>query len=359
MDRRKLRAITADPAKAAAFAKLRYMSDQEPGISRYEDGGKFIYKKGNREITDQKTLSRIRSLAIPPAWKRVWICASEKGHLQATGYDARNRKQYRYHNDWSQLRNHTKFFRLHDFGNALPCMRQQLRKDLSQRGLPQEKVLAAVVSLMQSTCIRVGNYAYEKLNGSYGLTTLKDQHVAIQGQNMKFRFKGKKGVYHDISLKSKKLARIVQACKDIPGKELFQYYDDEGRHKSVDSGMVNQYIRTISGGNFTAKDFRTWAGTLHALKALVELGTTDKEGVLKKNILTMYDRVAKALNNTRAVCRKYYVHPVLVALYEQRLLSRIIKQLPPCSADHDLEPEEQMLLTLLQRHSSINLMTAA
>jgi DNA topoisomerase-1 len=292
---------------------------------------------------------------IPPAWENVWICSRDNGHLQVTGTDLKKRKQYKYHNLWNSLRNQTKFYRLHSFGTSIPDIRKHLEKDLGLPGMPQEKVLAAVVSLMELTSIRVGNNMYEKLYGSFGLTTLKDQHVKITGANLQFTFKGKKGISHNISLKSKRLAAIVKKCRDIPGKELFQYYDDHGTRHSIDSGMVNHYIKKISGEDFTAKDFRTWAGSVHALQAFKEIGCCETISGTKKNIVSALDMVSKHLGNTRTVCKKYYVHPVIIELYENNslhtnYLSENARRKPKTKVAN-LDAEEQLLLTILEKES--------
>ncbi|HPZ26184.1 MAG TPA: DNA topoisomerase IB, partial [Kaistella sp.] len=267
-----------DPVKSAKAVSLIYTTDQEQdGIYRRKSGKKFVYFNGDEKIRDKEEIERINKLAIPPAWENVWICALKNGHLQATGIDAKQRKQYRYHPLWNALRNHTKFYRMLQFGYALPKMRLQLEKDLAIKSLEKRKVLAVVVSLMERTNIRIGNNIYEKLYGSFGLTTLKDKHVDIKGQKLKFSFKGKKGVYHDIELKNAKLARAVQNCKDIPGKELFQYYDENGQRHAIESGMANEYIKEISGDDFTAKDFRTWSGTVNALIAFKEIGEAESD----------------------------------------------------------------------------------
>ncbi len=246
---KKIATIANDPEKTAKAVNLVYVADTDPGIERVRKGNDFFYRLKDEVVKDKEVLQRIKSLVIPPAWENVWICVLDNGHLQATGLDVKKRKQYRYHPLWNSLRNHTKFYRLLDFGKTLPKIRLQLEKDLSLPGLPQKKVLAAIVSLMERTHIRVGNTMYEKLYGSYGLTTLKDKHVAINGTTMNFCFKGKKGVQHEISLKNKKLSALVKKCRDIPGKELFQYYDDEGNRHSIDSGMVNEYIKSIPASN--------------------------------------------------------------------------------------------------------------
>ncbi|HVG41534.1 MAG TPA: hypothetical protein VM888_07970, partial [Chitinophagaceae bacterium] len=259
--------INKDYSKAASVADLIYVNDKEPGISREKKGNGFVYTKGGKPLKDEKELERIKKLVLPPAWTNVWICAKENGHIQATGYDVRNRKQYRYHHLWHTLRNETKFHHLYEFGKLLPSLRLKLEKDLDVKDMSEEKVIATVISLMERTYIRIGNNDYEKLYGSYGLTTLKDKHVKVEGDKIVFSFKGKKGVYHDISVKSRRLAKMVKACRDIPGKELFQYFGTDGTKKSVDSGMVNRYIKEATGGDFSAKDFRTWAGTLNILRA--------------------------------------------------------------------------------------------
>ena len=292
LPKRKIRSILGDTEKSAQAVNLIYVHDNTPGIRRVKTGKSFNYVlEDANPIIDDDNLQRIKSLVIPPAWESVWICDLPNGHLQATGIDVKKRKQYRYHPLWNSLRNHTKYFRLYQFGKVLPSIRLQLEKDLSLPGLPVEKVLATVISLMERTNIRVGNSMYEKLYGSFGLTTLKDKHVAIAGNSLNFTFKGKKGVHHDISIKNRKLSNIVKACRDIPGKELFQYYTADGERKSIDSGMVNDYIRKISGGDFTAKDFRTWSGTLHAFLAFKELGFFETATEAKKKVLEALDKV--------------------------------------------------------------------
>lgn len=351
ISRRKLRSITSDNKKSAKAVNLVYVSDKEEGIRRAGTMGSFSYTLNGKEVKDGDTLARIKSLVLPPAWENVWICTNPDGHLQATGTDVRGRKQYKYHSLWTTVRNQTKFFNLHDFGLALPVMRTRLQKDLAKQGLPLEKVLAAVVSLMQCTCIRVGNSMYEKLYGSFGLTTMKDRHVQIKGSEVKFSFKGKKGVSHNITMKSKRLAKIVQQCRDIPGKELFQYYDENGDRKSIDSGLVNNYIKEISGGNFTAKDFRTWEGSLEALHSFKDLGDAETEAATKRNVVAALDSVAKHLGNTRTVCKKYYVHPVIIDLYSAHELNKYLKKIEPetCSTEAELSAGEKILLKILEK----------
>ena len=349
--RKKIASIVNDPVKTAAAVNLKYVSDTEPGIERIKNGKSFNYQFKENIIADNDNLQRIKGLVIPPAWEQVWICKLANGHLQATGLDIKKRKQYKYHSLWNSLRNQTKFFRLYEFGKSLPTIRLQLEKDLALPGLPMQKVLATVVSLMERTHIRIGNNFYEKLYGSFGLSTLKDKHVNINGANLKFTFKGKKGVHHDVSIKSKKLAGIVKQCRDIPGKELFQYYDDKGEHKSIDSGMINEYIKNIGGNDFTAKDFRTWAGTVQALLAFKELGFYETITESKKKIVEALDIVSKELGNTRTVCKKYYVHPRIIDMYEDRSLEKYIQQLNTIEVNDnkaDLTAEEKIIMKILE-----------
>ena len=311
ISKRRIRSIANDPEKTAEAINLVYVSDTDAGISREKKGDKIDYYLKNNKVDDDEELPRIKQLVIPPAWVNVWICSKENGHLQATGFDVKGRKQYIYHPKWNKLRNQTKFFRMIDFGKVLPQIREQLRKDLAIPGLTQEKVLAAAVSLMEQTNIRIGNSSYEKLYGSFGVTTLKDKHVQFEGHRVKFSFIGKKGVEHNISLKNKKLANIIKSCRDIPGKELFQYYDDSGQKHSIDSGMVNEYIHKISGGDFTAKDFRTWAGTVQAFLKLKSIGCCDTQTETKRRIVEALDDVSKqfrAEHHLPAVRRPDRVH---------------------------------------------------
>lgn len=348
---KKIKSILHDPEKSAKAVNLVYVHDTQPGISRVKKGKTFTYLKGKQKVEDEDSLNRIKKLVIPPAWENVWICADENGHLQATGIDLKKRKQYKYHNLWNHLRNHTKFYRLHQFGHFIPAIRKHIEKDLAKPGLPQEKVLATVVCLMERTSIRIGSNMYEKLYGSFGLTTLKDKHVKIKGSHLQFTFKGKKGVYHNISLNSKRLANIVKQCRDIPGKELFQYYDEQGNHKCIDSGMVNHYLKSISGEDFTAKDFRTWSGTVHALIAFKEMGCCDTISGTKRNIVAALDAVAMHLGNTRTVCKKYYVHPAIIDMYENQALHPYLTK--PHAGKHEnntgLTSEEKLLLHILEK----------
>lgn len=337
--------------EAAKKARLRYVNDRMPGISRTKKGGGFAYHYKGELVSDDDELTRIKKLAIPPAWTDVWICPWANGHIQATGYDVRGRKQYRYHATWHTARNETKFHKMYEFGKALPSLRLRIEKDLQRRELDQAKVLATIVSLMERTYIRVGNEDYNKLYGSHGITTLKDNHVKINGSEIKFSFTGKKGVSQTVTLKNSRLARMVRQCRDIPGKELFQYFDDKGERNPVDSGMVNDYIKEGTNGDFTAKDFRTWAGTLNLLRALCCLGDGANITECRKNIIKALDEVSFKLGNTRAVCRKYYVHPGVIDLYEKNSLSKYVKELDAIEEPDlksDLTSEEKVLMKILR-----------
>lgn len=345
--------IDKDYEKAASVIDLVYVRDTDAGITRIKKGKGFAYIFDDKPVKDKRQLDRIRKLVIPPAWTNVWICTLENGHLQATGLDVKQRKQYLYHPLWQQLRNETKFHRLYEFGKVLPQLRLKLEQDIAERELTQQKVLAAVISLMERTYIRVGSADYEKLYGSYGITTLKDKHVNITGDKLVFSFKGKKGIEHNITLRNKKLARIVKECRDIPGKELFQYYDNDGNKKPVDSGMVNNYIKEATGMDFTAKDMRTWAGTLHALHAFWSIGDAITESEYKKNIVAALDIVSEKLGNTRTVCKKYYVHPALIELYHEKKLTKYMDELNQLEEPDDksgLTCEEKVLMKILKAY---------
>jgi DNA topoisomerase-1 len=342
--------IDKDYVKAAEMADLLYVNDKDPGISRIKKGSGFRYEFRNKKLDDPKELERIRKLAIPPAWTNVWICPCHNGHIQATGFDANQRKQYRYHPLWTVLRNETKFHRLFEFGKLLPSLRLRLEDDLAKKELSEDKVIATVISLMERTYIRIGNDDYAKLYGSYGLTTLKDNHVSVQGDKVKFSFRGKKGIFHDITLHNRRLARMVQKCRDIPGKELFQYYDPEGNRKPVDSGMVNRYIKEATGGEYTAKDFRTWAGTLNIIRAFKAMGQAESDSDCKKNILSALDDVSKKLGNSRTICKKYYVHPGIIKMYEEKSLYKYLKELDNIEKPDELTgltSEEKVLMKIL------------
>jgi DNA topoisomerase I len=346
-----------DAVKIATSAGLVYVSDNLPGFIRIRKGNTFYYLDGKKRLRDEEQLKRIKALVLPPAWEKVWICRLPNGHLQATGYDKLNRKQYRYHSSWMAIRNQTKFYRLKEFGERLPMIRKRLEKDLSLQGFTQNKVLAAMVSLLERINIRVGNSFYERLYGSFGLTTLKNRHVKVNGSQLQLTFRGKKGIRQNITFTNKRLSRIIKGCKEIPGKELFEYYDENGNIHPVDSGMVNNYIRTISEGDFTAKDFRTWAGSIHALLALKELGDFETISEMNRKIPAALDMVAKQLGNTRAVCKKYYVHPLILEYYRDKKLEAFISELNHIESGNNQDgymPEERVLLKILENFQVVS-----
>jgi DNA topoisomerase-1 len=328
----KLIPFPTDPLESAAIAGLRYVRAEGPGIGRVRTGkNTFRYVSADgKPVTDEATLNRIRSLVIPPAWEDVWICPSANGHLQAVGRDARGRKQYRYHPEYRHVRDQTKYGRMLAFGAALEKIRTRVEEDLKLQGLPKNKVLATVVKLLDTTCMRIGNEEYARENKSYGLTTLKDKHVDVSGTKLTFKFRGKSGQEQNIELSDPKLAKIVKRCRDIPGYELFQYLDDEGNRCKIDSSDVNNYLREITGEEFTAKDFRTWGGTGFAALALEELGTADSETQAKKNLVAAVKAVSEKLGNRPATCRKYYVHPAILDAYMDGTLFQELQQ---CSGD--------------------------
>lgn len=324
---RALAQVAADNAhdlkSAAESAGLNYTTDSVPGIRRIGSAKRQRYiRPGGQPVRDAVTLARIRSLVIPPAWTDVWVCGDPHGHLQVTGRDARGRKQYRYHPKWREVRDENKYDRLIAFGYALPQIRERVERDLSLNGLCRPKVLATVVQLMEKTLIRVGNPEYARDNQSHGLTTLRDTHVRLNGSQVKFKFKGKSGVEHDIAVTDRRLAAIVKRCRDLPGQDLFQYVDDEGVRRDVKSTDVNGYLREVTGEGFTSKDFRTWAGTVLAAEALRECGPCRTKKQFQQAIVEVIDRVAGRLGNTRAVCRKCYVHPAVLAAFESGQLAR-------------------------------------
>jgi DNA topoisomerase-1 len=350
-------AIAIDPAVSAKAAGLRYVTDGGPGIRRRRAGKHWSYiGPDGQPIRDEDELKRIRSLAIPPAYADVWICPDPRGHIQATGRDAKGRKQYRYHPRWREVRDETKYGRMIAFAQALPAIRERVDRDLALPGLSRAKVLAAVVRLLETTLIRVGNDEYARTNKSFGLTTMRDRHVAVEGSRVKFQFVGKSGKRHQITLSDRRLAKIVRRCRDIPGYELFQYIDDEGNRVDVKSDDVNAYLREISGQEFTAKDFRTWAGTVLACMALQEFESVDSDAQKKKNVVRAVERVAERLGNTPAICRKSYVHPAVLDSYLDgslidTLQQRVSQELS--GSLKDLRPEEAAVLGLLMRRLAL------
>lgn len=358
--------MTLDPVQSARSAGLRYVTDGRPGISRNMGRLGFEYYRNGRRIRDRAELARIAKLAIPPAWTNVWICPDPRGHLQATGRDARGRKQYRYHPDWRATRDETKYDRMLAFAAALPKIRARTAADLARPGLTREKVLATVVQLLERSGIRVGNEEYVKANGSFGLTTLKDRHVDVRGATLRFEFRGKSGKRHSIRVDDRRLARIVKHCRDLPGQELFQYVDG-GRRRKVDSGDVNDYLKAMTGEVFTAKDFRTWSGTVLASAAFRELcsaaapgggGTRRLKGPtraeINRNVLQAIDAVAGILGNTRGVCRKSYIHPAVIDSYVDGTLSSICQRYwasPSRRTRGGLSPDEGAVVALLRRRA--------
>jgi DNA topoisomerase-1 len=340
-----------NPEESAKEAGLRYVYSDRSGITRHRAGKGFFYRDTEGErITDKKTLERIKSLAIPPAWEDVWICPSPNGHLQATGRDTRNRKQYRYHPKWREVRDETKYEHMMAFGKALPGIRERVEADLRKQGLPKEKLLAAIIRLLETTLIRVGNHQYAKENNSFGLTTMRDHHVEVSGSTVHFEFKGKSGVEHEIDLRDRRLAAIVKRSQELPGEDLFQYIDEDGERRTISSDDVNAYLKEISGEDFTAKDFRTWAGTLLAAEALAGFESFDTETTAKKNVVQAIERVAARLGNTATICRKCYVHPAVIDAYLDGDTVETVKQ----RADQELmenigelPPEEAAVLMLL------------
>ena len=345
--------VKIDPLVSAKAAGLRYVSDATPGFARRPKGKSFTHLGLDREtIRDPDDLARIKSLAIPPAWTEVWICSRADGHLQATGRDARGRKQYRYHPRWRTVRDESKYDRMMAFAGALPAIRKRTDADLARPGLPREKVLAAVVRLLETTLIRVGNEAYARSNKSFGLTTMRDRHVRVGKKDVRFEFRGKSGVKHEIDLADPRLARIVGRCRDLPGQELFQYLDEGGHPRAIDSAEVNAYLQEAAGREFTAKDFRTWAGTVLASLALREFEAFDSDAQAKKNVLRAIEHVAERLGNTPSVCRKCYIHPEVIEAYLDGSMLRTLRQRAEGEIKDGLarlRPEEAAVVALLQQ----------
>lgn len=346
----------ADPQTTARLARLVYVHRDRPGIVRVRAGKSFRYidPLGAR-ITDASTLRRIRALAIPPAYKDVWICPNPRGHIQAVGQDARGRTQYRYHPKWREVRDEAKYEHMLAFGRVLPRIRAHIHKDLRLSRLPRRKVLAAVVKLLETTLIRVGNEEYARSNKSYGLTTMRNDQAAVRGKHIHFEFRGKSGIQHAIDLDDARLARVIRQCQELPEQDLFEYIDSKGVRHHITSTDVNAYLQSITGEDFTAKDFRTWAGTILAAMALQEFESFDSEAQAKKNVVRAIESVAKKLGNTRSVCRKCYVHPALLDLYMegtliQSLRAKLARRLS--RSLHRLQPEEAAVMALLQERLS-------
>jgi DNA topoisomerase-1 len=340
------RAVALPPEqKAAVIAGLRYVIPKGAGIARRRAGHGFVYVFNGKVVKDETTLKRIRALVIPPAWKSVWISPDANSHIQAVGYDVKGRKQYRYHSDYRHVRDLVKFDRMRSFGRALPRIRRIVTRDLARPGLPKRKVLAAIVKLLETTYIRVGNEEYVKENESFGLTTLQNRHVQILGEVLRFHFRGKSGQKHEIALDDARLARVVRKCKCLPGSAVFQYLDEDGQPASVDSGDVNEYLRDISQGEFTAKDFRTWGGTCLALEYLLETGSVDTAKDLKTTLVDVVKSVAEKLGNKPATCRKYYIHPDVLDSFATGRLVTVAASLRRGESSYLYE---KLLLTLLK-----------
>ncbi len=347
--------LPTDPIKSAVAAGLRYVTCSSPGLRRRRSGKGFAYfDTSGRLVRDRDLLRRIRSLVIPPAWDHVWICPLAHGHLQATGVDARGRRQYRYHPQYRQIRNQTKFHRMLQFAAALPQIRERVRRDVNRHSLSREKVVATVVMLLETTFIRIGNEEYARENSSYGLTTLRDRHVKIEGDTLRFHFRGKSGQMHDVSIEDRRLARIVRECRDLPGYELFQYADEFEELHALDSSDVNTYLHEISGEDFSAKDFRTWAGTVQCALALAAIGPCTSETEAKRNIVEAIKRTAARLGNRPATCRKYYVHPAILDAYLDGSLIESLgcaseSQEPPSLTE--LRPEEKCVVKIIRKEA--------
>lgn len=338
-----------DPLAAAKAAGLRYVTDRMPGITRVRRGNHFAYlAPDGKEITDDRELARIKALAVPPAYADVWICPIPNGHLQATGRDARGRKQYRYHKRWREVRDETKYGRMIAFAQALPGIRKRIEADLARGGLPREKVLATVVQLLETTAIRVGNDEYAKDNGSFGLTTLRNKHARVEGSTVRFSFRGKSGIRHAIDLRDRRLARIVRRCQDLPGQQLFEYVDEGGVTHAIDSADVNDYIRAISGEEFSAKDFRTWLGSVTCARLLAQQDVAHAQSERKQRLTAVIKDVAARLGNTPAVCRKCYVHPDVVDAYLEQGALRVPEHMRHTEG---LLPEERFVLALLRERA--------
>jgi DNA topoisomerase-1 len=344
--------IIVDSRAAAEAAGLVYASQDSPGLARRRVGKGFCYRTARGErITDKAVLKRIRSLAIPPAWTKVWICPDARGHIQAVGFDEKGRKQYRYHATFREVRDGVKFEHMMVFADALPALRHRIALDMAKPGLNREKVLATVVHLLETTMIRVGNATYAKENKSYGLTTLLNRHVKIDGTELKFHFKGKSGKTWRLSVRDRRIANIVKSCQELPGQHLFQYVDEAGEPQAVTSADVNAYLKQVSGADITAKDFRTWTGTVLAAMALSEFETADNQARAKKNVTRAIERVSSRLGNTPTICRRCYVHPEIVSAYlDGGLLLEIQKDIDEQLRDdlETLRPEEAAVLAFLR-----------
>jgi DNA topoisomerase I len=339
-------------ARDAASTGLAYVSDEAPGIRRRKAGKGFVYfQSSGARVSNPTIVARLNALAVPPAWTDVWLCPSAGGHIQATGRDARGRKQYRYHTAFREMRESVKFDHLLAFANVLPTIRARVAEDMARRGLTREKVLATVVHLLETTLIRVGNDDYARQNKSYGLTTLRNRHVAVDGAEIRFRFTGKSGKQWSLRLRDRRVAKIIRACQELPGQDLLQYFDEGGKMRAVSSGDVNAYLRDIAGQDVTAKDFRTWAGTVLAARALKGLETFETATQAKRNLRAAIAQVSERLGNTPTICRKCYIHPAVPSAY---LDGQLVLEIKPEAESAwigelaRLQPEEAALLALLR-----------
>ncbi len=346
--------FSTDPRESAAEAGLRYVTAAGPGIRRVRVGKSFRYlAPDGRPLREPKHRERIRTLVIPPAWRDVWICPTANGHLQAVGWDAKGRKQYRYHPQYRAVRDQAKFSRMIAFGTVLSLIRRGVQRDLARSGLPKEKVLATVVHLLETACVRIGNDEYARENESFGLTTLRNRHVSIAGAKLQFRFRGKSGLEHTIELTNARLARIVKQCQDLPGYDLFEYVDAGGNVCRISSEDVNRYIRDLAGQDFTAKDFRTWAGTVFATRELADAGPPRNASMAKRTIVSAIKRVAHKLGNRPATCRKYYIHPALIEAYANGSLFPVMEQgeqQQSAYAGLGLQPEEYAVMVIVAEY---------
>jgi DNA topoisomerase-1 len=342
--------IASAGVATAQLAGLRYTTDEQPGIRRHPRGRGFMYVDSDGiPVRDAAELRRIKRLAIPPAWKDVWISPSAFGHIQATGRDARGRKQYRYHQRWREVRDEAKYGRLSEFADALPRIRGRVDADLARPGIPRERVLATAIRILEETLMRIGNVEYARANGSFGLTTLRAKHVDVDGSRIVFRFRGKSGKDHEVDMRDRRLARVVARLEQLPGQELFQYRDDDGDLRTIGSDDVNEYLRAISNEDLSAKDFRTWAGTVIAARALAELGLARNERIARKRVVQAVDIVAARLGNTRAVCRKCYIHPGVLDAYAAGDLPAALRRPEKAGRRNGLSSHERAVAAMLGR----------
>ncbi|AXP79306.1 Eukaryotic DNA topoisomerase I-2C catalytic core [Mariniflexile rhizosphaerae] len=346
-----LQQLMNHPENIISKCNLTYTYEEDFPIVRKRHGKGFIYLMNGKPIQNKQALKRIKNIVIPPMWKDVKISHLENSHLQAVGKDAKNRKQYLYHPKWKIIRNSTKFYKMYSFGKKLPLIRKQLDIDLDKKGWPKEKVVALIIRLMEETHIRIGNSYYEKQNKSYGLTTLRKKHINIYKGKLQIEYIGKKGIEHTVSLRNKKLVKLVNRCEELPGWTLFKYIDEDGIKKTIKSSHVNEYLYTLCGSDFTAKDFRTWSASVSFFNALLELEKATSEKEIKSNILSAYDVAANTLGNTRNVCKKYYVHPIIIEQYENGNLYKIFDKIKKTTTVNNyLSPSEKEMLKLFKRY---------